>query len=356
VRPADLLPVDLQSIAAKLLDDSIAKFEELGGGRNSRIFRADCESAGIVAVKFYFQDGSGGQSRLDREFAGLQFLADNQIQYLPHPIVADRARGCAIYEYIPAARLAIEEVDEECIGQVVEFVQALRDLSLRTDNRDLPMASEACFSLAAVVDNIRQRLHRLTTLPKLDEAYILLHKFLAEEFEPCLRDLIQHNNDRKKQWSIAPTEELTLRERVLSPSDFGFHNILRRHDGRLFFLDFEHFGWDDPAKLISDFLLHPHELMALEESLKIHFVDQVLSCFSSRTDSLIERLEMVYPLYALKWCMILLNEFVPIDWSRRVFSNSAAVDKIAVQMKQLDKARRMLAKSRGAIEYFPYWS
>jgi thiamine kinase-like enzyme len=197
---------------------------------------------------------------------------------------------------------------------------------------------------------------RLSNLPTADEAHIQLQRFLAKEFAPCLRDIIRENNDRQKKWSISPNAELALEERILSPSDFGFHNILRRSDGRLVFLDFEHFGWDDPAKLISDFLLHPHELMALQEPLKRYFVKKIILNFSGSVDSLVKRLEMVYPLYALKWCMILLNEFVPVDWSRRVFSNSPVVDKSAVQIKQLEKARQMLAKSRNASASFPHWS
>jgi hypothetical protein len=316
----------------------------------------DCESRGSFAAKFYFQHTPGDHSRLQREYSGLQFLVGHHIQYLPHPIIADKEKGCAIYEYIAADKLSLGEIDEGCIDQVVEFVQALNNLSSRAENSDLSLASEACFSLVAVVDNIYQRMDRLSSLPTADEAHIQLQEFLAKEFEPCLREVIRQNNDRQKKWSISPNAELALEERVLSPSDFGFHNILRRRDGRLVFLDFEHFGWDDPAKLISDFLLHPHELMALQESLKRRFVENVLLCFSGSNRSLVKRLEMVYPLYALKWCMILLNEFVPVDWSRRMFSSSTTIDKSAVQIKQLEKARQMLAKSRSAGESFPYWS
>jgi hypothetical protein len=316
----------------------------------------DCESRGSFAAKFYFQHTPADHSRLQREYSGLQFLVENHIQYLPHPIIADKEKGCAIYEYIAADKLSVGEIDEACIDQVAEFVQVLSDISLRSVNSYLYMASDACFSLVAVVDNIYQRMDRLSNLPTADEAHIQLQRFLAKEFAPCLRDIIRENNDRQKKWSISPNAELALEERILSPSDFGFHNILRRSDGRLVFLDFEHFGWDDPAKLISDFLLHPHELMALQEPLKRYFVKKIILNFSGSVDSLVKRLEMVYPLYALKWCMILLNEFVPVDWSRRVFSNSPVVDKSAVQIKQLEKARQMLAKSRNASASFPHWS
>ena len=43
---------------------------------------------------------------------------------------------------------------------------------------------------------------------------------------------------------------------ILSPSDFGFHNILSHHNN-LYYIDFEYAGWDDPYKLIADFILNP---------------------------------------------------------------------------------------------------
>ena len=42
---------------------------------------------------------------------------------------------------------------------------------------------------------------------------------------------------------------------ILSPSDFGFHNTIKSK--KLYFIDFEYFGLDDPVKLVIDFILHP---------------------------------------------------------------------------------------------------
>src|SRR6266480_4587472 len=65
--------------------------------------------------------------------------------------------------------------------------------------------------------------------------------------------------------------------RILSPSDFGFHNAIRRPDGTLAFVDFEYFGWDDPAKTIVDFLLHPG--MSVADTLKRRFAAAVEAAF-----------------------------------------------------------------------------
>ena len=50
------------------------------------------------------------------------------------------------------------------------------------------------------------------------------------------------------------TEEPILGlDKCLSPSDFGFHNVIVEKDKILRFIDFEYAGWDDPAKMVSDF-------------------------------------------------------------------------------------------------------
>jgi len=49
--------------------------------------------------------------------------------------------------------------------------------------------------------------------------------------------------------------------RILSPSDFGLHNTISEKK-KLYFLDFEYFGWDDPIKLICDFFWHPGNNMS----------------------------------------------------------------------------------------------
>ena len=43
---------------------------------------------------------------------------------------------------------------------------------------------------------------------------------------------------------------------ILSPSDIGFHNTLKCRN-KIFFIDFEYFGLDDPIKITSDFIIHP---------------------------------------------------------------------------------------------------
>ena len=141
--------------------------------------------------------------------------------------------------------------------------------------------------------------------------------------------------------------ELPIAERTLNPSDFGFHNALRRVDGNLVFLDFEYFGWDDPAKMIVDFILHP--AMNLTLQLKLRYVRGLLAHFANMS-TLSARLPAVYPLFGVKWCLILLNEFVPVDLARRDFAETESVERGERLAQQLTKARKMLAEVTKSYE------
>lgn len=129
--------------------------------------------------------------------------------------------------------------------------------------------------------------------------------------------------------------------RTLSPSDFGFHNAVRR-GGALVFLDFEYLGWDDPAKMIADFVLHP--AMSLPRPSGVRFEREMMALFAG-DQRLALRLEVLYPLTALKWCLLILNEFLPGAWARRRFARAELPPRDAVLARQLAKARRMLARA-----------
>ena len=109
---------------------------------------------------------------------------------------------------------------------------------------------------------------------------------------------------------------------MLSPSDFGFHNALRTGDGTLVFIDFEYAGIDDCCKLVGDFFSQPRIPVSIEY-LSL-FLD---NAFTPQQNTMIRaRLPVILPLVRLKWCCILLNEFLRVGASRRAFSEQRAVE------------------------------
>jgi len=138
--------------------------------------------------------------------------------------------------------------------------------------------------------------------------------------------------------SDLPQERLTL-----IASDFGAHNALRTPNQRLAFVDFEYFGWDDPLTSIANFVLHPG--MQLTQAQRAIYTNRLVEHFGA-ADEL--RLKALLPLYAVRWCAIILGDFLPERWHHRTQAASGGYDWDQVRKGQLEKARRLLVGFSGS--------
>ena len=338
---------ELSALTA-LLRKPVQSMTRIGKGGNSKVYRVTCDDGTHHAAKFYFQSTMDGLDRLEIEFSSLQFLWNNGERCVPQPLAVDRGSQIALYQYVDGTEIDSRAVSNFDIEQLVNFSMRLKQLAMLKAADQLPRAAEACFSFHALHENILGRLGRLKTVQGEDASYTALQRFLSQEFSPALGIVVERA--RRKIGATAWTTELPRHAWTLSPSDFGFHNALRRADGSIVFLDFEYFGKDDPAKMIADFVLHP--AMELNESNKRFYVERMLQCFSADRD-LPDRLTLSYPLFGLKWCMILLNEFVPKYLDRREFAITADTNREHVRERQLLKSQRMLDKIMNELEGFP---
>ena len=319
-----------------LLGTEIVSVEAMTRGGNSRAIKVTAANGARYAAKVYPGPTADGLDRREVEFNALQFLGNRGFDSVPAPLVSDAAGHCAVFEYIEGNPIASHEVTNEDIIQVSRFLIQIGEIGRDSESTALPNAAEACFSAQAIVENLTSRLERLRAVRE-DTA---LTGFLEGEFLPSFH--------RAAEMSNTKTVELALEHRTLSPSDFGFHNALRRPDGRLAFLDFEYFGWDDPAKMVSDFLLHP--AMELTPEMKNRFVENMAGSLK-RDPAFAERLETVFPLFGLKWCLILLNAFLPQYRLQRGLSDAELA---GIFGNQLEKARLMLSTVESGYARFPY--
>ncbi|MDD5629640.1 MAG: phosphotransferase, partial [Elusimicrobia bacterium] len=336
-----------EAAAGRLLGRTAVGLEPLGRGRNSQVYLASARDGSRCAVKFYFRHPADRRDRLATEFASLRFLWDSGLRCIPRPLAADPQSNCAAYEFIDGRPVAAGDVTLRDVDNAVAFLRGLQGLAQRRLPRLAP-ASEACFSPQAIAGSIQSRLDRLRRVcrGRTPEGR-LLAGFLSREFLPLRREILRWSSQELAAAGLSWDQRLPWRQRTLSPSDFGFHNALRTGGGRIKFLDFEYFGWDDPAKTVCDFLLHP--AMRLRPALKRRFLEGALRAFGG-SRLFRRRVRAVYPLFGLKWCLILLNEFVPEHRRRRDFAGAQSGDVCA---RQLAKARRMLAKMRREYRSFP---
>jgi hypothetical protein len=324
----------------------------LRGGRNSRVFLAECVGETQMVVKAYPSCQDDPRERLKTEWDAFVFLKRQGVSWVPAPLYCDTTRQMAIYESIQgepplSAKLHSSDIQQavNALGTLFELGQGLPE----TRERFAP-ASEACFSIESVFESLDSRFAILTTCA---EGSPQLHTFLQGELLPFQHELRAWCEATAHKTGVRLAERLPREARTLSPSDFGFHNALRRSKGELVFLDFEYFGWDDPAKTVVDFLLHPAMQLTLEQQQE--FLAQCIAAFRG-VENLYNRIKLVFPLFGVKWCCILLNEFTRCHLQRRVFSGSASSEANLLDQKkitQLSKARAMLGYLQNAYLRFP---
>lgn len=346
---------EVKSTLAEILQKRITQVERIGGGKNSQVYHITCEAGGKridYAVKRYFRHSADLRDRLGVEYGALTFLTKYGVDRVPKPIAVDIKNGLAVYEYIDGVKKDADQVTEQDIDDAVSFLIDLDINKGKSEAKGFIPASEANFSIQAVCDHVRARVDRLKGLRESGENYLLLDDFLSKEIDPAFHEIGDWCRERAGSAGILFEEDIPILKRTLSPSDFGFHNALWR-GGKIIFLDFEYFGWDDPAKMIVDFLLHPALPMQISAAHKTRYVGGLIGHFKEIED-LSERTQIVYPLFALKWIMIILNEFMPADLMRRQFAGQNAQDKSALQRRQLEKARRLLCRIVKEYKDFPY--
>lgn len=347
-----LAPDQLTAVFQKLLQRRVVSICKIFGGRNSAVFNVQCDGGATFAAKQYFKAPQDKRNRLDTEFHGLGFLRAKSLDMVPEPVAADPANQVALYEFVHGSRFSPDGVQLSDIDQALGFIAALARLVGEPDSADMGNASEACFSPHDVTENIAKRLEQLAAIPGDDPRSMGLAAYLREEFIPARDRITRWCWKECDQRGLDFTAPLPRSLQTLSPSDFGFHNALTRPDGRIVFLDFEYFGWDDPVKLACDFLHHPG--MSLSDECKRRFAAGAAAIFSADR-TFLDRVACMHPLIGLTWCLIVLNEFLPDSFLRRGFAAVESLPRGEVLNTQLHKAKTMLTRLVSTYAHFPYF-
>jgi len=321
---------DVIGWSKRLIAESNFYIEKIPGRGNSSIYKAITSDRKIYALKYYPDRLSDRRERLNTEFQSLQMLHENNINNVPKSIEKSESLNLGLYEWIDGVNINEPSIND--LGQVIDFVENLYSLSQIIDKNNIGLASEACLSVNELINQIEKRLLKLK---QVSDDFLELSKFLDATFEPLWRKV---RDETFSFWSIESLHNSLPKEKqILSPSDFGFHNIIKLSNGTLSFIDFDYFGWDDPVKLTADFILHPAMNLSLE--LKEKWNEVMLKLFSK--DQQYEmRLNAAMPLYAMRWSMIVLNEYLPIFAEHR--KEAQGVENYNLEKSQniqLDKAK-----------------
>lgn len=334
-QPAELLAPVADLLACAGIDASLVAITPCALGGNNRIYRVET-TAGVFAAKQYFRHESDPRDRLAAEYAFLNYASAAAPGTTPHPVARSPELGMALYEFVDGRRFRPGEIGAAQVEAAVRFFRALNASPLHGAAR-LPVASEACFSLADHLALIGRRIDRLLeVLPQSDVDSQALNFFRRlDEFWQQLSESIRVYASRANLDFDTP---LAPEHRCISPSDFGFHNALAEANGNIRFLDFEYAGWDDPAKTVGDFFAQ----LAVPVPIDFfgRFVTEIMQGIPD-AERLSLRTRLLRPAYQIKWCCIALNVFLPVHLARRTFANPG-LDETALKQARLLKANQIL--------------
>jgi len=323
----DWSKTELGDAAQEIAGAPAGKVRWLGKHGNSGIAKVSFATGTVAALKIYSPDRTN--ERLYAEYQAVELIRELGNKSVPKPLGLNTSLGMGLYEWISGESNLI--VEDGAIKKVLKFLRFLHEPNVRSKFSKFPDASAAVFSGQQLVDQINMR---ISEFHKGDVPFII-RNFVTVCIEPAL---MAARERAEEVWTGANfSEELERHERVLSPSDLGAHNWLHCRIGGIYFLDFEYFGWDDPAKLVCDFLLHPG--MELDGRARESWINGVQVLYGQ---SALQRAAAMYGLIAVAWSLIVLNQFKKADDVSRKMEAAGLFVQEKILEKQLMKSKRML--------------
>ena len=303
--------------------------QRVEGRGNSKIFRVET-SQGSIALKVYPDLAVDNRLRRNAEWQALKFLQQNKLR-VPKPVQTDSDLNWSLIEWIDGS--PADPQNQAHLDQAATFIQSLNQASRAVSSGSVfGLATEACLNPSFIETQINNRLVALKSVK--DSA---LREFIDNVVSSTLTRTIE-----KTRRLMVGNYDAILDQRfwTLSPSDFGLHNAIATPQGDLVFFDFEYFGWDDPVKLTADFCLHPG--MSLDENAQQQWISEAKKVFADDPNFGV-RLNALYPLYAIRWALIILNEYRADKIKNRLNAQSRMQSDIrGAQLRQMEKAKLML--------------
>jgi hypothetical protein len=289
------------------------------------------------------------RDRFKHEIAFNDFVRDGRSCKLPLLLASDEQASAALYEFVEGDQLSRGDVEDGHMQQALEF---LIDCNQHVCEKDgagphrefdlLPQATESCFSLCdhvAVVDSRVAKLEGIDECGAVSKAALeFVHGELLVAWKQMRKRCVDASSVDATDSGVDGGLACDQFARIVSPSDFGFHNAIEKPSGDLCFVDFEYAGWDDPCKTICDFFLQP--AVPADRNWIGRYVDAVGQLISNPSE-MRRRFELLWPVYGIKWCCIVMNEFLPTGASRRQFAKHSTHE--LQRDKQLQLAKSMFA-------------
>lgn len=333
---------------AKATGAALTEYEPIRLARNNRVGRVKLTDGTTVIAKRYCRMQSAGRDTAAAEQDALQVLAANGVIRVPKPLFFDAKSRVGIVSDMGTRAVTPGDITTRRIDEAVELVRALIRIGNAFPLPSVGNAAEARLCLADYSGALIRRLSRLREAAS-DGANKDLVKLLNGPVQRLVQIAIERLSLECQQTQMDVNAPFPRRELILSPSDFGFHNTIIGADDALNFVDFEYFGWDDPAKLLADFVHHAGHQVSWP--LCKRFVIGVCAALN-HGQGVLKRWQQIVDLVGVEWLLIILNVVDPEILAQQRHANPSGATSASVAARitvATDRMRRMEARlSEGA--------
>lgn len=290
-------------ISTPFFQQSVDSIETLRQARTAGIFRLTMEDGGSYILNTRTA-GPEVAARVEAEAILLKGMADAGLEVLD-PVW--QAGNVVLYKGLRGQPISnVSKGDLAALGQLLA--------SLDDNARKLLKLSHvpnARLTLTSYVNALDERWNQIYKATQAGHKEVML--FMMADLEQLRQDNINNFYLVCKREKLNKDRTLPVKERLFAPGFFGLDNCLRGENGALTFLDLSGAGWDDPVKLISDFLRSTHQEYSIHQRLK------VLEAFKNSRSwdtNFMKRVYAVSDLIAVEWILEVLSVVLPSERER----------------------------------------
>ncbi|MDA8716491.1 aminoglycoside phosphotransferase family protein [Alphaproteobacteria bacterium] len=301
-------------------------------GANNKSYTCHVDEQ-LIFVKYFLKDSADERDKIGAEWEFLRYLDFIGEEQAPKPIAINTEKNLLIIGHCHGDQPAFADYSNSLVSEASLFINRINRDRINDWSQTLPLASEHTPSISGYNKLTKIKLDALNqSIPKEEhEARLILDQAIS------LLDALWSKYEGSNS---AVPDCIAKKNLCISPSDFGFHNVLVTADGRVNFVDFEYAGWDDPAKLLCDFVLHP--AMKLNVSFAKRFVAGI-SIEDVNKDWLLSRCHILFGFSIVRWVCIIMNIFLPHHLERKMFAKPGLCVS-SLKMRQITEAKLMLLK------------
>ena len=246
----------------------------------------------FYVLKIYSRKDNFNLEKRKREEYFLKYMRKRNIHNVPLLIKSNIKKMYILISYLEGENII--SIDRKFTKKYFNFIKEINLIKNLKDNYIIK-AAESCTNPEQLIKLIDIRMEDIKYGNHIKDKNV--NKLIFNYIYPEWVFLRKNIEVMEKYLS------LDFKEEIISLSDVGIHNCLKRNKEILFF-DFEHSGKDDIAKLAIDFTLQPDAINLPKYTYEMF---SILYEIDKSNINWLKRYKTYIPVYRIKWCLIMLK-------------------------------------------------